>query len=142
MTDGTLRLQDVRGDDAGWALRPAFIGSPSQSSTEMTPRSLSPEINWLGARRAALRRDAPRDHAHRRALGEIEKLLQEGFDLALGDLGPALVDLGLLTGGRIDDGEVRAGLALDPREVVQDRLGRQELEGRGCRWRRRRDQWR
>jgi hypothetical protein len=35
----------------------------------------------------------PREHAHRRALGEVEQLVHEELDLVRGDLRAALVDL-------------------------------------------------
>ena len=57
------------------------------------------------------RRGAARHHADRRALGEVEKLGDELVDLDRADLGAALVDLGLLARGRVDDREVRPRLA-------------------------------
>ena len=44
------------------------------------------------------------------------------------DLGAALVDLGLLAGGRVDDREVGPRLALDLGEVVEDGLLGEALE--------------
>ena len=66
---------------AGSARRPARIGSPSASSTVSTPCSRSaldqPRVD-VGV---DARRDAAGDHADRRALGEVEQLLDEAVDL-------------------------------------------------------------
>src|SRR5690606_21674192 len=73
-------------------------------------------------------RDAAREHAGLGALRQIEQLLDEAVDLGLGYLRAALVDLGLLARRGVDDREVRARLAGNPRERVQDRLLGQQLE--------------
>ena len=105
-------------------------------------------------RRAARRSGARRRPGRRRAgslpaitqivgaLREVEELLDEALDLVGGHLGAALVDLGLLAGGRVDDREVGPRLARDPREVVEDRLLGEALEDPRAGRRRRRGRWR
>ena len=48
------------------------------------------------------------------------------------DVRPALVDLGLLARGRVDDREVRARVAGDLDEVVEDLLGVEQLADPGA----------
>ena len=57
-----------------------------------------------------------------RAPREVEQLVAEQLDLLRGDRRAALVDLGLLAGGRVDHRRVRARLLADAHEVVEDRL--------------------
>ena len=62
------------------------------------------------------------------SLGEISEPLGKALDVVGRDLRSALVDLRLLTGGRVDDREVGPRLALDPGEVVEDPLLGQLLQ--------------
>jgi hypothetical protein len=68
------------------------------------------------------RRGRPGDDADPRPARQVEQLLEKAIELLRRDLGPALVDLGLLAGGRIDDGDVGPRLAADPGEVSEYRL--------------------
>ena len=65
------------------------------------------------------RRHAAREHADRRSPREVEQALDETLRLLLGDFRPAVVDLGLLGGGRVDDGEVGPCFSGDPGERRQ-----------------------
>src|SRR5688500_5380030 len=59
---------------------------------------------------------------------EVAQLVQQDLQLALADLRPPLVDLGLCPGRRIHDERRRSRLARDADEVVQDRLGGELLD--------------
>ena len=67
-------------------------------------------------------REAAGEDAHRRALGEVQQLVHEQLELALGDARAALVDLRLLAGGGVHDRRGHARLLADADEVVEDRL--------------------
>src|SRR5689334_1759576 len=77
-------------------------------------------------------RQAAREHAHARALGEIEELVDEQLELGLGDRRAALVDLGLLARGGVDDGGRHARFLADADEVAEDRLLGQLLDDAGA----------
>ena len=55
----------------------------------------------------------------RRALGQVEQLVDEQLDLVRRDLRALLVDLGLLAGRGVDHRGVRARLLADADEVAQ-----------------------
>src|SRR4051812_11978685 len=69
----------------------------------------------------ARRQRAGEDHEIR-AAREVEQLVAEQLELLGRDAGSALVDLGLLTGRRVEDRKVGARLLADAHEVVEDRL--------------------
>ena len=67
-----------------------------------------------------------------RALGQVEQLVHEQLDLVRRDLRPALVDLGLLAGRRVDHGRVRARLLADPDEVAEHGQLRELVDDAGA----------
>src|SRR3954447_13925232 len=73
-------------------------------------------------------REAAGEDAHGGALREVEELVHEQLELALGDGRAALVDLGLVAGGGIHHGGRGARLLPDAHEVVEDRLVGQLLD--------------
>ena len=58
------------------------------------------------------------------ALREVVELLEQRLELLRPHGRAPLVDLGERAAGRVDDGGRGARLALDPDEVVEDRLAR------------------
>ena len=76
-------------------------------------------------------RQRAREHHDRGAPGEVHELVLEQFDLALGHLGAAFVDLGLLAGGGIEHRGIGPRLVADADEVVEDRLLGQLLDDVG-----------
>ena len=72
------------------------------------------------------------EHAEPRARREVVEPLDEALDLLRADRRAALVDLGLLAGGRVDHRQVDPGLAGDPGEVGQHRLLAQLFEHAGA----------
>ncbi len=81
---------------------------------------------------AGARRKRPGQHADLRAARQVADPLEEDLDLLGADRRPALVDLGLLAGGRVDHREVDPRLTGDPGEVSQHRLLAQLLEHPGA----------
>src|SRR4051794_39518895 len=77
-------------------------------------------------------RQRAREHAHARALGQVEELVDEELDLVRRDLRALLVDLGLLARGGIDHRGVRARLLADPHEVAEHRELRELVDDAGA----------
>ena len=71
------------------------------------------------------------EHADLGAAGQVADPLEELLDLLRADRRAALVDLGLLAGGRVDHREVDPRLGGDPGEVGQHRLFAQLFEHPG-----------
>jgi len=80
------------------------------------------------------RGQAARENADGGTAGEIVEALDEGIEFLRPDVGTALVDLGLLVGGRVDHGEVDPRLFGNPDEVGKQRflgqLGQHTVTGR------------
>src|SRR5918994_929487 len=120
--DRLLGLVQVRGDHPGARAQSGThrlaVGVQQHRDPERLQLAGQTSVD---ARIDALR-DAPGDNAERRALREVQQLLDESIHLAGGDVRSPLVDLRLLAGGGIDHGQVGARLVPDPGEVVEDRL--------------------
>src|SRR5205085_8575897 len=71
---------------------------------------------------------AASEHTDLGALGQVEELVDEQLQLRRRDLRSALVDLGLVAGGRIDHRGRGARLLADAHEVVEDSLLGQVLD--------------
>ncbi len=116
---------------SGSARTPSRSGSPSVSTIVVTPRrlhvadQLGVDVGLHPSRQAA------GEHAHARALGEVQELVVEQLELLRADGRPTLVDLGLQSGGRVEHGRVRARLLADADERVEDRLVVERLDDPG-----------
>ncbi len=76
-------------------------------------------------------RQAAGEHAHARALGQVQELVAEQLELHRRDRRAALVDLGVQAGGGVEHRGVGARLLADPDEVAEDRLVAERLDDPG-----------
>ena len=84
-------------------------------------------------RRIDSARQRAREHADCGSTRQVTELLDEQFHFGRVHFWPALVDLCLLAGRRIEHRDVRPGLLRNVHEPVEDRLGRQLLDDPGSR---------
>ena len=119
VADELLGLEHVRRDHvrlgAHGAAQRVAVGVDQRGDAEPPQLADQPRVDVD----VDLARERAREHAHRRALGEVEQLVDEQLGLLLGDLRAALVDLGLLAGRRVDHRRVGARLLADAHEVAE-----------------------
>src|SRR3954452_23054381 len=128
VTDGSFGLLRVRRHDCRLRAEaePHWLALRVEQSLHFQPSQLRDEPRVEAG--VHLGRECSGEHTEAGALREVHDLLDESIHLVGTHHRPALVDLRLLSGGGIDDGEVGPRLALDVCEVVEDGLLRQELE--------------
>jgi hypothetical protein len=102
-------------------------GSASTPSRrDLTAREIAQHVRVERGRDVAWQRPGEDDELG--ALRQVAQLVEQRLELLLRDRRPPLVDLGVRLARRVDDRGRRAGLAVDPHEVVEDRLARQLLD--------------
>ena len=132
VADELLGLEHVRRDDVGLrahrAAQRVAVGVDHGRDVQ-APQLADQERVDVGVHVA---RERAGEHAHARALGQVEQLVHEQLDLVRRDLRPALVDLGLLAGRRVDHGRVGARLLADADEVGEHGQLRQLVDDAGA----------
>ena len=127
VADGLLGLADVGDDDRGLRLQadPHRLAVGVQQRRHPHRSQAGDQLGVMIGLGAGRKRAG--DHADLRPARQVEQPLLEALEVGGRDLRPALVDLGLLPRGRIDDREVRPRVAGHLDEVVQDLFGIQQL---------------
>src|SRR4051812_24798607 len=122
VADELLGLEHVRRDDIGLGPhgQAQRVAVGVDDGRDVQVLELADELG-VGARLDARRQRAGEDDEVRPPR-EVEQLVAEQLELLARDRRPALVDLGLLAGGRIEHREVGARLLAYAHEVVEDRL--------------------